>query len=193
MKYIVYFGIALTLSACNYSNTFTGTFNGAPSSMTAFSKNINKYCVALNIKAGNETKSSFISAQAVFDANDILKPMSFNTKGAPCSANLDEYLVGTRNTNVTNVSFITQREQVNFDYCRYATYKRYQYFEDINFEMKKNATDELTGTFAGRGELSYYTDYQNPVSYGPIFYCGRPLPYPGPGPYPRPYPGPWPY
>ena len=193
MKYLTFMGLALALSACNYSNTFTGTFNGAPATMSAYSKNINKYCVALNIKAGTETKSSFISAQSVFDANDLFKPMAFNTKGAPCGANLEEYLVGNRNATVLNISQTTQRENVGVDYCRYTTYNTYQYKEDITFEMKKNATDETVGTFAGVGEIDQYTDFQHPVQYGPIFFCGQMGPYPGPGPYPYPYPYPRPF
>lgn len=189
MKTIITLGLALTLSACNYSNTFKGTYNGAPASMSAYSKNINKYCVALSITAGNETKNSFISAQAVFDPNDFLKPMAFNTKGANCSANLEEYLVGTRNTKVLNIALVSIREQVNFDWCRFTTYNRYTYQEDIAFEVKKNTNDELVGSFVGVGGTGQYTDYDHPVQYGPIYYCGtRPGPYPGPGPWPRPWP-----
>ncbi len=181
--------LAISLSACQYSNTFKGTFNGAPASMKAYSKNVNKYCVALNITAGNETKSTYISAQSVFDPNDFLKPMSFNTKGAECGVNLDEYLVGTRNTTVMNISLVTKRVQVSFDYCRYNTYKNYRYQEEISFEMKKNSNDETVARFSGLGEIAQYIDEDHPVGYGPIFYCGNGSPYP---PYPYPYPFPRP-
>lgn len=175
--------LALSLSACKYSNTFTGTLDGAAATMTAYSKNINKYCVALNIEAGSVEKSNYISAQAVFDPNDFLKPMSFNTKGAECGANQDEYLVGSRNTTVMNISYVTMREQVSVDYCRYTTYKNYQYKEEITFEMKNNATDATTGTFSGVGKVSNFTDTAHPTNYGPLFYCGGPRPYPRPFPY----------
>ena len=60
--------VGLTLSACDYTNEFKGTYNGEPATMSAHSNNINRYCVALNITAGANTKSSYISAQSVFDA-----------------------------------------------------------------------------------------------------------------------------
>jgi len=195
-KLSIALSLALVLSACNYDNTFNGTFNGAPASLKALSKNINRYCVALTITAGSEVRNSYISAQSVFDASDVLKPMSFNTKGAECGANLDEYLVGNRNTTVMNISYINVREPVGVDYCRYTTYKNYQYKEEISFEMKKNATDESTGTFSGVGQVSELVDYDHPVSSGPIFYCGQPHPIPGPNypyPHPMPHPGPHPH
>jgi hypothetical protein len=175
--------IGLSLSACNYSNEFTGTFNNAPATMSASSKNINRYCVALNITAGNLTKSSYISAQAVFDVNDFLKPMSFNTKGAECGANLTEYLEGTRNTTVMNISTVMEREQINYNWCRMTTYKDYNYKEEITFDVKNNSDDVTTGSFTGVGEVADYIDRDHPVSYGPEYFCGTVTqPYP---PYPH--------
>ena len=188
--------LALSLSACNYDNTFNGTFNGAPASMKAHSGNIDRYCVALAITAGSLAKNSFISAQSVFDPNDVLKPMSFNTKGAPCGVNLDEYLVGNRNTTVISISNVTERQQVDMNYCQNVTYKDYQYKEDISFEMKNNSTDETTGVFTGVGEVTDFIDYDHPVSTGSIYYCGQPghhYPYPNPYPYPYPHPNPYPH
>ncbi len=192
--------LALSLTACKYSNTFEGTYNGNPASMTAYSKNINRYCVALNMKSGSETKSTYISAQDVFDSNDFLKPMSFNTKNANCGSDNEEYLVGNRKTTVLGESLVTFQSSVNVNYCQQVTYKRYEYKEDVTFEFKKKSNDELTGTFSGIGLIDYFTDTNHPVAYGPIYFCGNGYPggypYPGPGfPYPRPFPPypPYPY
>ncbi len=192
--YTLILSLAVSLSACNYDNTFVGSLNGAPASMTAQSKNIARYCIALAITAGSETKSSFISAQSVFDENDFLKPMSFNTKGAPCGANLDEYLVGSRSTTVLQRSLETHLE-VTGSQCQYITYNKYKYKEDISFEMKKNDTDVTTDVFNGVGEESEYTDFDHPVNVGPIYYCGPsyPSPYPHGYPHPRPVPRPFPH
>ncbi len=183
---------SLSLTACNYSNTFTGMYNNSSATLDAYSKNINRYCVALTLRAGNITKSSFISAQAVFDQNDFLKPVQFNTKGAPCSQSLDEYLVGERNTQVYNISVVTESEPYGANYCRLVSYKRYQYQEMISFELKTNSDDQSQGIFKGVGEMSYYVDYVHPVSYGGIYFCnygnGGGFPYPYPYPNPR-WPG----
>jgi len=192
------------LASCNYSNEFTGSFNGTPATLSAYSKNINKYCVSLAIKQGvapgsNGTvvKNSFISAQAVYDPNDLLKPVFFNTKGAGCSVNLDHYLVGSRKAEVLGNRLVTRREYTNLiDWCQMVTYKQYQYKEKIDFEVRALAGDQTQGQFAGTGAESSYVDLARPVSAGPVFYCGTyngPYPGPGyPGGYPRPFPGPYP-
>ncbi len=189
--------LALSLTACKYSNTFEGTYNGNAAKMTAYSKNINRYCISLSLTAGSETKQAFISASDVFDSSDLLKPKAFNSKGTNCSANQDDYMSGVRKTNVLGTSLVTYQNSVNSNYCQQVTYNRYLYKEEISFEFKKNANDEITGKFEGIGEESYYVDRDHPVAYGPIYYCGGsyPYPYPGPGyPYPYPYPGPgYPY
>ena len=184
--------LALSLTACNYSNTFEGAYNGTPAKMTAYSKNINRYCIALSLTAGSETKSAFISASDVFDSGDLLKPKSFNSKGTNCSANQDFYLAGVRKTTVLGTSPVTYQSSVNANYCQQVTYNRYTYKEDISFEIKKNANDEVTGKFEGVGQEADFVDRDHPIAYGPIYYCGN-YPYPGPG-YPYPGPGyPYPY
>ena len=193
--------LGLSLSACNYSNQFQGTFNNTPSTMTAYSSNIDRYCVSLTINANGATKNSFISAQAVFDEKDLLKPMSFNTKGAECGANLDEYLVGTRTTTVVNTTNVTQSESAGVNLCQNVTYRDYHYQENIVLEMRNNVNDQTAGSFSGVGQVAEYVDFDHPVAYGPVYYCGPsnpypyPYPHPGPGPYPGPYPhpGPGPY
>lgn len=189
-KIVMILTLTFTLSACRYSNTFNGTYNGAPASMNAYSKNINKYCISLEIASEGATKNLFISAQSVYDPNDLLKPMMFNTKGANCGLNLSEYLVGNRNTTVTNISYVTERVIVTPSYCQFLTFKNYQYKEEISFELKNNSDDQLVGSFQGIGQVSQYIDRDHPVNSGPIFYCGNPNPYPGP--YPYPYPRPFP-
>ncbi|MFM8312781.1 MAG: hypothetical protein ACKOA8_00680 [Deltaproteobacteria bacterium] len=193
---IIALSLALFLSACNYSNTFDGTFNGAPATMKAYSKNINRYCVNLNLTTKDLSLSAFISAQSVFDPNDMLKPMAFNTKDAQCGSSSDQYMVGTRNTKVLRTSLVSYQEFYGVDFCRYVTYNSYDYQEDIALEFRKKADDSFNGRFVGTGLVASYVDRDHPVSYGPIYFCGRgyPYPYPGPGPwpYPGPYPGPYP-
>ncbi len=189
--------LALSLTACKYSNTFEGTYNGNPAKLSAYSKNINRYCVALNLTAGSETKSTFISAQDVFDVNDFLKPKAFNTKDANCGSSNEEYLVGNRSTSIIDTTMVSEIRSVNIDFCQQVTYKRYEYNESVTFEFKNKATDQTTGIFNGTGMIGFYVDRDHPVAFGPVYFCGNNYPYPGPrpGPYPGPYPGPrpWPY
>jgi hypothetical protein len=191
-KLLIALSLSLSLSSCKYSNTFQGTYNDSPASMTAYSRNINRYCVALNLTAGDQTKKSYISSKYLFDPNDFLKPTSFNSKGDQCQTNLDEYLVGTRNTTVLGDALVYREENVNYNYCQSVFYKQYQYKEDVKIDFKKTADDQLVGTFVGVGNVDYYIDYGHPVAYGPIYYCGpiRPRPYPHPYPYPDPDPHP---
>ncbi len=166
--------LALSTTACNYSNSFNGSFNGNAALMNAYSKNINKYCVSLKITTESKVINSFINAQSVFDRNDLLKPTTFNTKGSPCGASLNEYLVGSRNINVLNISQVSEREQTKNNYCRFNTFNKYHFKESITFEMKSNTTDQTIGAFTGIGEDAEFVDYQHPVEYGEEYYCGRP-------------------
>ena len=118
--------------------------------------------------------NSFINAQSVFDRNDLLKPTTFNTKGSPCGASLNEYLVGSRNINVLNISQVSEREQTKNNYCRFNTFNKYHFKESITFEMKSNTTDQTIGIFTGIGEDAEFVDYKHPVEYGEEYYCGRP-------------------
>lgn len=183
-------GFALT--ACDYSNEFTGSYNNVPATMSAYSKNVNKYCISLNLTANGTQIQSFISAQAVYDANDLFAAKSFNTKGAECSANLSQYLVGTRTTQVLN-TFETQTTQnVNQSFCQQVFYKAYDYQDTIHFDIKNNTDDQVVGTFEGKGKRATYTDDSHPTHYGQVYQCGPiyPQPYPGyPGNYPPGYPG----
>jgi hypothetical protein len=197
-KSLLAVALAFTVSACNYSNEFTGTYNSAPAKLSAYSKNINTYCVALSLESNGIKKSNFISAQAVFDPNDLLAPKNFNTKGSQCAANQSEYLVGTRSATVLATNQVAQTRSVGAYDCQVVYYKQYQYQEKITFQIQNNADDAIVGTFDGVGQSAQYIDDAHPVGYGPIYQCRPypqpyPRPYPGPGPYPRPYPGPGPY
>jgi hypothetical protein len=179
MKKIVTFALlALTLTACNYSNTFQGTYNDSPASMTAYSRNINRYCIALNLTSGAMKKSSYISASLLFDPNDFLRPTVFNSKGSNCGAGLSEYLEGARSTQVLGTSIVYRSENYGFDYCRYVYYQQYRYKEEVRIHFKNNSDDQLVGSFVGMGEVSEYVDFDHPVNYGPIYYCGPYRPYP---------------
>jgi hypothetical protein len=190
-------GIALSfvLTACEYNNQFNGTFNNTPANLTAYASDIDRYCLALNLTAGTFTDKSFISAQAVYDPNHPDVARSFNTKGAPCSANLSEYLVGTRAVNTLAVTQVSSDEHINSYQCEVVYYKQVQYQETLTFDIHRNSDDSVVGSFSGLGSVSSYTDTDHPTGYGQIYQCGviyqpspQPYPYPQPG-YPQPYPG----
>jgi hypothetical protein len=191
---------AVVLSACEYNESFNGSYNGTPASLTAYSSNINRYCVALNLTAGSVTDKSFISAQAVYDENDPFATKTFNTKGSDCSQNLSEYLIGTRNVQVINTTQVSSINHLNSYQCQVVYYKEYTFIESLNFEIHRNNDDSMVGSFAGSASAETYTDTDRPVSYGQIYQCGviyqpgpQPYPYPQPG-YPQPYPNPgYPY
>jgi hypothetical protein len=181
------FGLTLTLSACRYSNEFSGMFNDTPATLTAFSKNTDKYCIALTLTAGNETRKSFISARSVFDERDLTRPKAFNTKNEPCSANLDEYLMGVRSSKIVGTSMITRIENLNPYLCQVVFYNQYAYTDDIQMAFRNKLSDQSTGSFSGTGQVQSYTDFGRPISYGPIYRCnGNQFPYPYPyPPFPR--------
>ncbi|MBU6154173.1 MAG: hypothetical protein KGP28_07710 [Bdellovibrionales bacterium] len=178
--------LTLVLNACRYSNEFTGKFGETAATLTAFSKNTDKYCIALKLTAGAETRRSFISASSVFDASDLTRTKAFNTKNEPCSANLDEYLVGTRSTKVTGTRIISRMENLNSFLCQVVYYNEYGYTDEIQFDFRNKLSDLATGTFSGAGQVQYYVDFSRPINFGPVFRCnGNNWPYP---PYPYPYP-----
>jgi hypothetical protein len=185
---ILLLSLTLAVSACRYSNTFNGTFNQNPATLTAFSKNTDKYCISLNLTSGSETRKSFISANPVFDSTDLTRTKFFNTKNEPCSANLDEYLVGNRSTKIVGTSMTSRTESLNSFLCQIVYYTVYAYTDLIQFEFKNKLSDLSTGTFTGTGGMETYTDFRRPVSYGPVYRCNGANPYPNPYPYPYPYP-----
>jgi len=191
--------LAFGLGACDYSNQFTGTYNNAPATLSAYSKNISKYCIALSLDSNGAKKSNFISAQAVFDPNDLLATKTFNTKGSQCAANQTEYLVGSRTATVLSTAPVTIIRNVGMYSCQAVYYTQYQYQEKISFELHTIANDQLVGTFEGTGQPDQYVDDAHPTGYGAIYPCRGngpypyPYPHPRPGPYPHPYPGPYPH
>lgn len=182
--------LVLISTACRYSNEFSGTFNQKPATLTAFSKNTDKYCIALNLTNGTETRQSYISAKSVFDDSDLTRPKLFNTKNEPCSANLEEYLVGLRTTKILGTSVTARNEILSGYLCQMVYYTQYTYADEIQFDFKNKLSDEITGSFSGTGQAQLYIDYSRPVGYGPVYRCSGNYPYPGPfpGPYPRPFP-----
>ncbi len=185
------------LSACNYSNEFTGSFNGTPATLSAYSKNVNRYCIALNLK-GAVTKSNFISASDVYNSSDIFAAKSFNTEGTQCAANQSEYLVGNRVATVLSTSEVSRVVDVGFYDCQTVYYNAYSYRETINVEFRNKISHATTGSFNGTGLVNTYVDTDRPTRYGRIWMCRNPYPgpFPGPGyprPFPRPRPGPRPF
>ena len=171
---VILLTLCLSLSACEYSNMFQGTFNGAPATINAFSKNTNKYCVALTLTAGSVSKNSFISAQDVYDQDDLFKAIDFNTKSAPCSENLNEYLVGTRSAEILSKKEISKCQQLGAHLGRVVYYNEYNYQDHLTFTMKKLNDDQVVGTFTGVGKPSLFVDTDHPTSHGPIVpieYC----------------------
>jgi len=171
---VIVFGLCLSLSACEYSNTFQGTFNNIPATMIAYSKNTNRYCIALTLTAADVSKSSFVSAQDVYDANDLFKPVDFDTKNTPCSENLSEYLVGTRSTEILSKREISKCQQLGAHAGRMVYYNEYNYQEHLTFTLKSVADDQVLGTFIGTGKLSLFEDTDHPTRHGPIVpieYC----------------------
>ena len=185
LNLILLFALPLTLNACRYSNEFNGKFNETPATLSAFSKNTEKYCIALNLTAGTETRKSYISANSVFDARDLTRTKAFNTKNEPCSANLDEYLVGTRSTKVTSTRMVSRIENLNSFLCQVVYYNEYGYTDEIQFDFRNKLSDLPTGNFSGTGMVQFYTDFSRPMNVGPVFRCnGNTWPYPYPYPYP---------
>jgi hypothetical protein len=175
--------LPLILNACRYSNEFTGVFNQKPAKLSAFSKNTQKYCISLTLTAESETRKSFISANSVFDANDLTRTMTFNTKDEPCSANLSEYLVGSRSTKIVGTSIFSRVENLNSFLCQVVYYNQYSYMDEIQFEFRNKLSDSPTGSFAGTGQVQPYVEFDRPIAYGPVFACNGtnwPIPYPRP-------------
>ncbi len=171
----------LTLASCRYSNEFTGTYNQQPATLSAFSKNTDKFCIDLTLKSNSETKTSQISARAVYDENDFQRTKSFNTKTEACGSKLPEYLVGSRSTKIVQVATSARQELSGGGLCHLVFYPQYFYQEMIQFEFRNRLTDQTTGSFAGEGIVDSYVDYTRPSGFGPYFPCN--------GVYPRPYPG----
>ncbi|NDF15034.1 hypothetical protein EB061_06890 [bacterium] len=173
----------LLLSACRYENEFTGTYNQQPAKMSAFSKNTEKYCIELNVKGNAGTRQAFIGARSVFDERDFSRPVSFNTKGESCGANLPEYLVGSRNTKIQTSRPFTRNEVVAGVFCQWVTYQEFLYNDDIQLEFRNRLSDQTVAVFQGTGRLESFVDFARPVSYGPMYPCSY-----GPGPFPRYFP-----
>ena len=74
---------AATLSACDYSNTFQGEFNGQPATLSAYSQNIDSDCVALTLNTSSGTLDNFISAQQTFDPNKSARTNELQHHGHP--------------------------------------------------------------------------------------------------------------
>ena len=171
----------LTLSACRYSDEFTGTYNQKPATLEAFSKNIEKDCISLTLKSDSETRASAIDASSVFDATDPLLGKAFNTKNQNCSARMGDYLVGTRSTKIINTSMNGREVLVGGNLCQVIYYPHYLYQDTIQFEFRNALTDQTTGAFSGSGQINAYSDWSRPSGYGPIYPCN--------GGFPRPFPG----
>jgi hypothetical protein len=187
LNLLLLLGLPLLLNACRYSDEFAGTFNNTPATLSAYSKNTDKYCIALNLTAGTETRKSFISAKSAFDERDLTKPKSFNTKNEPCSANLDEYLIGVRSSKIVGTSMVTRVENLNPYLCQMVYYNQFAYTDQVQIDFRNKLSDQSTGNFSGTGQVQSYTDFSRPLSYGPVFRCNGgqfPYPYPYP-PYPR--------
>ena len=190
--------LSSVLSGCKYSNEFKGTFNDQPATLDAYSKNINKYCIALTLDSGSTHQSYSASSDDLFVASNFLAPSSYNTKPSNCGSTFPNYLVGTRNVTVLGTSEVQDIAQVGFDYCRVEYYRQYHYQESVSFEVRQRADDSLVGKFLGTGSPGYFTDDSVTLRVGPVYYCGSYYPnypwYPGyPGfPYPGPFPGPHP-
>jgi hypothetical protein len=170
----------LPLAACQYSNEFHGTFNQEAAVLKAFSKNTDRYCIALTLTSNAEVRTSSISAHSVFDPNDFSRPKSFNTKNEPCTQNLPEYLVGTRSSQVIGTSLSIHPEALGGNLCHDVFYSQYRYQDQIELEFKNELSDLTTGKFTGTGEIQTYTDFSRPVNFGPIYRCNSGYPHPFP-------------
>ncbi len=187
-----FFLFTLSLSACKYSNEFRGSFNGQEATLTAYSKNVNKYCISLGLNSGDQSIKNGIDAGSVYDSGDFTRSKSFNTKSADCSSKFDEYLMGTRSTKILNSYPVSRIENSGIDMCQVVYYQEYLYQDVIQFEVKKKADDSTLGTFKGEGQSERYLDTSRPTGFGPLYYCGPGFPrggYPYPYPFPRNYPG----
>ncbi len=173
VKTLSVLSLTLALSACRYSNEFSGTFNGEAAKLTALSNNTDKYCIALSLVTPETTRKNFISAQSVFDENSLTEPKSFNTKGTPCNANMSEYLAGTRTSQILGKNVVMDTQIVSFNLCRTVYYTQYLYQDALQFEIRSNADDQLVGTFTGKGLQDSYTDYAHPSNYSAPYICGN--------------------
>ena len=188
-----FFLFTLSLSACKYSNEFRGSYNGQDATLSAYSKNVNKYCISLDLNSGEQSFKNGIDAGAVYDSGDFNRSKNFNTKGAECSGKYDEYLVGTRSTKILNSYPVSRIENVGIDMCQVVYYQEYLYQDLIQFELKKKSDDSTLGTFKGEGQSERYLDTSRPTGFGPVYFCGPGFPRGGyPYPYPYPFPGQFP-
>jgi hypothetical protein len=185
----------LLFSACKYQNEFQGTWNGQTATLSAYSKNVDKFCVSLTLTSGSEVRKNAIRAGEVYDSGDFTRTKTFNTKGTACAGEFNEYLTGSRSTRILSTRPVSRMENRGIDFCQVVYYNEYLYQDDLRFEVKKASDDSVVGTFNGSGETESYVDYSRPAGYGPIFFCDNGFPRPGfPYPFPRNYPFPvYPY
>ncbi len=187
-----FFLFTLSLSACKYSNEFRGTYNGQDATLSAYSKNVNKQCISLELTSGDQNLKNGIDVRAVYDSGDFSRSKNFNTKGAACSEKFGEYLSGTRSTKILNSYPVSQIETLGIDMCRVVYYQEYLYQDVIQFELKNKTDDTTLGTFKGEGQSERYLDTSRPTGFGPVFYCDPGFPRGGyPYPYPFPRGNPW--
>lgn len=168
----------LAVSGCKYDNTFTGTYTDAATntastgiSLDAYSKNVNKYCVKLTLNTPQKWVTG-ISASEVIDSNDVLASKSFNTRESNCNPDETTYLVGSRSTQVLSTHQVYELQRCSFNYCDRVAYKRYDYVENIQFNVIDSRTGATKGSFQGTGEPSAFIDDSRIVNHtGCVIYC----------------------
>jgi hypothetical protein len=166
----------LAATGCKYSNLFEGTYVGADgktveASVSAYSKNINKYCLHVEM-TGGPALSTGIGSSEVFNKNDLLAPKAFNTKESTCNYGTGTYLSGKRTTAVTGKGSEETEENCSIDWCQSVRYETVQYIESIEMKIHDIKTDAVTGTFTGKGQPGEYTNYDKVIARGPCnIYC----------------------
>lgn len=174
---ILFLVALLGLNACKYSNLFEGQFTGADgkvveASVSAYSKNINKYCLHLEMTGGMQL-STGIGSSEVFNKNDLLAPKAFNTKNSTCNYGEGTYLSGKRTTEVVGKGADETLENCGFEWCQYVTYETVKYIESVEFKIHDANTDAVKGTFQGKGQQGSYTNYDRVLRRGSCsVYCG---------------------
>jgi hypothetical protein len=163
--------LCLSVSACRYSAEFKGKLNGKDATVTAFSRNIDKRCVALSFDSSTGLETQYIDACSAFNPTNPAATKNFNTKNADCNLNQTQYLEGTRSTVIVATSSIKGVEQVDAFFCQTVFYKEYTYQDKVTFDVKSKSNDEVLANFSGLSKKATYIDYDNATLVGDRWMC----------------------
>jgi hypothetical protein len=169
--------LLFTVTGCRYSNTFNGSFQdlsgvtptSSTATLSAFSKNINKFCIDLTLEHDGQTFATAIHASEVFDQNDPLASKAFNTKGSDCNPNADTFISGQRNVKIVSSYSIYEQVACTPERCAQVVYPVYRYQESIQMNVVQSKDDKMVGKFEGSASDQNYIDHDHPISRTPCY------------------------